>query len=84
MTWGMHAIAWLELGDRSKAAGDFTRSYQPYVQEPYKVRQVPRAWRFIVSSSSRELNMYYYVFELSPQCLHIIFWKKWSCVEYEM
>jgi len=48
MTWGMHAIAWLELGDRSKAAGDFTRSYQPYVQEPYKI------WRENAEGSASE------------------------------
>ena len=40
MTWGMYAIGWLELGDIEKAEGLFDRSYQPYVRQPYKVREI--------------------------------------------
>lgn len=37
MTWGMHAIGHLELGDNEQAAVVFNRSYAPYVREPFKV-----------------------------------------------
>ena len=34
MTWGMHAIGHLELGQEEEAARMFDRSYLPYVQVP--------------------------------------------------
>lgn len=37
MTWSMHAIGFLDIGDDDKAAAMLNRSYQPYVIEPFKV-----------------------------------------------
>ena len=37
MTWSMHAIGHLELGDLVKAHALLNRSYQPYLNEPFKV-----------------------------------------------
>ena len=34
MTWGMHAIGHLELGQEEEAATMFAKSYLPYVQVP--------------------------------------------------
>ena len=34
MTWGMHAIGHLELGQEEQAAEMFDKSYLPYVQVP--------------------------------------------------
>ena len=36
MTWGMHAIGHLELGQEEAAARMFDKSYLPYVQVPIK------------------------------------------------
>lgn len=46
MTWSMHAVGHLELGEEQQAAGMFNRSYLPYVQvdkhfEHYKTSQPP-------------------------------------------
>ena len=38
MTWSMHAIGHLELGDEIKGATMLNRSFQPYVIEPFKVK----------------------------------------------
>lgn len=38
MTWSMHAIGHLELGDESRGAEMLNRSFQTYVVEPFKVR----------------------------------------------
>ncbi|XP_064618456.1 uncharacterized protein LOC135482416 [Liolophura sinensis] len=37
MTWGMFSIGWLELGDIDKAAELFTKSYELYTREPFKI-----------------------------------------------
>ncbi|XP_059096648.1 protein-glucosylgalactosylhydroxylysine glucosidase-like [Tigriopus californicus] len=37
MTWGIFATSWLELGNETKAQNLFTRSYDPYVREPFKI-----------------------------------------------
>ena len=37
MTWSMHAIGHLELGDETRGAAMLNRSYQPYLIEPFKV-----------------------------------------------
>ncbi|CAG9784083.1 unnamed protein product [Diatraea saccharalis] len=37
MTWSMHAVAHLRLGDEHRAAELFHRSYRDYVREPFKV-----------------------------------------------
>ena len=37
MTWSMHAIGHIELGNMEKAEEMFNRSYQPYKMEPFKV-----------------------------------------------
>ncbi|CAF0878103.1 unnamed protein product [Rotaria sordida] len=38
MTWSMHAIGFLELGNFEKAEELFRRSYQTYVRPPFNVR----------------------------------------------
>lgn len=38
MTWGMHSIGWLDVGDKLQADENFNRSYQEYVRQPFKVR----------------------------------------------
>ena len=35
MTWGMHAVGHLELGETDKASMLFKRSYEPYVHKPF-------------------------------------------------
>lgn len=37
MTWSMHAIGHLELGDEVRAEQLLNRSFQPYLVEPFKV-----------------------------------------------
>ena len=37
MTWSMHAIGHLEIGEESRAEELLNRSYQPYLVEPFKV-----------------------------------------------
>ena len=37
MTWAMHTIGFLELGETSEAADLFNRSFKPYMREPFKV-----------------------------------------------
>lgn len=37
MTWAMHTIGFLDLGDVNKAAEMFDKSYSNYVREPFKV-----------------------------------------------
>jgi hypothetical protein len=37
MTWSMHSIGFLELGDFDKADQLFRRSYQSYVRPPFYV-----------------------------------------------
>lgn len=37
MTWAMHAINYLDLGDTVKGLENFDRSYQNYVREPFYV-----------------------------------------------
>jgi len=37
MTWAMHTIGFLDLGDVTKAAEIFHRSYSNYAREPFKV-----------------------------------------------
>ena len=37
MTWSMHSIGFLELGDFNKADQLFQRSYQSYVRAPFNV-----------------------------------------------
>jgi hypothetical protein len=37
MTWGMHAIGYIELGDEARAEALFNRSYKAYRTEPFKV-----------------------------------------------
>ena len=39
MTWGIFSIGWLDLSDEAKASELFTRSYLPYVRQPFKVNQ---------------------------------------------
>ncbi len=38
MTWGVFSVGWLDLDQDQKAAELFTRSYRPYVRQPFKVR----------------------------------------------
>ena len=40
MTWGIFSIGWLDLNEEAKASELFTRSYLPYVRQPFKVRIV--------------------------------------------
>ena len=40
MTWGIFSIGWLDLNNEVKASELFTRSYFPYVRQPFKVRIV--------------------------------------------
>ena len=37
MTWSMHSIGFLELGDFDKADQNFQRSYAAYVRPPFNV-----------------------------------------------
>lgn len=37
MTWSMHTIGHLQLGEDRKANENFNKSYQAYVREPFKV-----------------------------------------------
>lgn len=37
MTWGMHSVGWLEMGEVERANDLFRRSYELYVREPFKV-----------------------------------------------
>ncbi|CAG0909662.1 unnamed protein product [Cyprideis torosa] len=37
MTWSMHSIGWIEIGDVEQAEENFNRGYQTYVREPFKV-----------------------------------------------
>lgn len=37
MTWSMHSIGFLELGDFDKAQQLFKRSYETYVRAPFNV-----------------------------------------------
>ncbi|XP_053673671.1 protein-glucosylgalactosylhydroxylysine glucosidase-like [Anopheles nili] len=37
MTWAMHAINHLDIGDPGPAADNFVRSYQPYIRGPFHV-----------------------------------------------
>ena len=39
MTWGMHAIGWMELGNMTKANEMFEKSFEN-IQQPFKVNQV--------------------------------------------
>jgi protein-glucosylgalactosylhydroxylysine glucosidase len=38
MTWSMHSIGFLDLGDFNKAEQLFRRSYETYVRPPFNVR----------------------------------------------
>lgn len=40
MTWSMHSIGFLELGDYDKADQNFRRSYAAYVRPPFNVRHL--------------------------------------------
>lgn len=40
MTWSMHAIGHLELGDDFRAEQLLNRSFQPYLIEPFKVNEL--------------------------------------------
>jgi len=37
MTWSIHAIGWLDLGDFARADAMFLRSYEAYTREPFNV-----------------------------------------------
>ena len=37
MTWSMHAVGWLEVGQLDTAEGFFNRSYQPHVTQPFGI-----------------------------------------------
>ncbi|XP_077296184.1 protein-glucosylgalactosylhydroxylysine glucosidase-like [Arctopsyche grandis] len=37
MTWSMHTVGHLQLGNNDQAASLFNRSYQPYVRQPFKI-----------------------------------------------
>ena len=37
MTWAMHTVGWLDLGNETRASGLFERSYSRYMREPFKV-----------------------------------------------
>ncbi|XP_026314471.1 protein-glucosylgalactosylhydroxylysine glucosidase-like [Hyposmocoma kahamanoa] len=37
MTWSMHTIGHLDLGENEQAALIFNRSYEPYVRQPFKM-----------------------------------------------
>lgn len=37
MTWSMHTVGHLRLGNNEQATRLFDRSYKPYVRDPYKV-----------------------------------------------
>ena len=38
MTWSMHSIGFIDLGDFDKAEQLFRRSYETYVRSPFNVR----------------------------------------------
>ena len=38
MTWGIHAIGWLDLKNYAKAEEMFRKSYQSYTRAPFNVR----------------------------------------------
>lgn len=40
MTWGMHSIGHLRIGNSEEAGRLFTKSYQGYVREPFKVNNL--------------------------------------------
>ena len=40
MTWSMHSIGFIELGDFDKAEQLFRRSYETYVRPPFNVREL--------------------------------------------
>jgi hypothetical protein len=40
MTWSMHSIGFIELGDFIKAQQLFRRSYETYVRPPFNVSQL--------------------------------------------
>jgi hypothetical protein len=40
MTWSMHSIGFIELGDFNKAEQLFQRSYETYVRPPFNVSQL--------------------------------------------
>jgi hypothetical protein len=50
MTWSMHSIGFIELGDFDKAEQLFRRSYETYVRSPFNVRD-PIMIFFVLYSS---------------------------------
>ncbi len=48
MTWSMHSIGFLELGDFAKAQQLFQRSYETYVRPPFNVSQLIISFVFVL------------------------------------
>ena len=53
MTWGMHAIGHIELGDEARAESLFNRSYKAYRTEPFKVGR----YFFLLTRTQNESEM---------------------------
>ena len=78
MTWGMHAIGHLELGQEEEAAAMFAKSYLPYVQVSAKSlnfpsRFFPRHLFLLVCIVSMLLHLLMYIWYSNENCILCIF-----------
>jgi len=51
MTWGVFSTGWLDLGQFTKADELFTKAYNSYAREPFKVRCIQSSSHTCIHSS---------------------------------